>query len=273
MGTGIVIVISLILAVIITNGAQQFFMKIMGADVMFFSMKKKLIAIIFITIMLTGIIAKTFGLVDNTDKKSPPQSSGVLMEQTGDLQGTTPEKRDIKPVENNYTMPEINDFEIDSELKATQVLTQAPTIPPTTVAQINKARQDFLNNGDGIYYAHVKTFDSDCLLCVVGSYYYSFIYVNGLGWYDVTCSSQYDDIKFDNRFRNYILDTKDVIDYTQNGPEYKTAWGENIDIPRFDGVFYMAYDNAIYAGVIESELWEIEWDADLYNYLVNMPVY
>ena len=54
-------IISLVVATIITNVAQRLFMKVMGADAMFFSMKKKLIAIVIIALLLTGLVINMFG--------------------------------------------------------------------------------------------------------------------------------------------------------------------------------------------------------------------
>lgn len=57
-----IIVISLVVASVIVNAVQQMFMKFMGANVMFFDGKKKLLAIIVIALILTGLLVSFFGL-------------------------------------------------------------------------------------------------------------------------------------------------------------------------------------------------------------------
>lgn len=60
--TILLFVISLVVATIIVNAAQQMYMKLIGADMMFFSGKKKLIAIFLVGLVICGAILKLFGL-------------------------------------------------------------------------------------------------------------------------------------------------------------------------------------------------------------------
>lgn len=62
MGIWIIFTISIVVATIITNKAQQLYMKMIGANAMFFSGKKKLIAIGVIALLLTATILKIFGI-------------------------------------------------------------------------------------------------------------------------------------------------------------------------------------------------------------------
>ena len=56
----IVFVISLVIAWVLVNKAQQLYMKIIGADVMFFSGKKKLVAIFAVGLTIGVIILQVF---------------------------------------------------------------------------------------------------------------------------------------------------------------------------------------------------------------------
>lgn len=58
----IIFIVALVIATIIVNKAQQIYMKIIGAEAMFFSGKKKLIAILIIGLLITGLIYKLFGI-------------------------------------------------------------------------------------------------------------------------------------------------------------------------------------------------------------------
>lgn len=58
----IIFIVSIIVAVIIVNKVQQLYMKMIGADRMYFSGKKKLIAIGIIAILLTSFAVKLFGI-------------------------------------------------------------------------------------------------------------------------------------------------------------------------------------------------------------------
>lgn len=60
--TILLFVISFVVATIIVNVAQQMYMKLIGADMMFFSGKKKLIAIFLIGLVICGALLKLFGL-------------------------------------------------------------------------------------------------------------------------------------------------------------------------------------------------------------------
>jgi hypothetical protein len=58
----IIFIISFIIAAVIVNKVQQMYMKLMGADRMYFSMKKKLIAIVVVGILVFSLIVYFFGL-------------------------------------------------------------------------------------------------------------------------------------------------------------------------------------------------------------------
>ena len=58
----ILFIASFIVAAVIVNKVQQLYMKLMGADMMFFSMKKKLIAIVVVGILIFGLVGRLFGL-------------------------------------------------------------------------------------------------------------------------------------------------------------------------------------------------------------------
>ena len=60
MGIWVLFIISIIVSVIIVNGIQRLYMKAMGADVMFFRGKSKLIAIIVIALLLSATIIWLF---------------------------------------------------------------------------------------------------------------------------------------------------------------------------------------------------------------------
>lgn len=64
MQAGILIgfVVSLVVATIIVNGAYQLFMKLIGADAMFFSAKTKLVAIVVVALLIMGTVVKIFGI-------------------------------------------------------------------------------------------------------------------------------------------------------------------------------------------------------------------
>lgn len=62
MLTLILFIFALVLATIIVNKAQQFYMKMIGAEMMFFSGKKKLIAILIVGLLICGVFLKLFGL-------------------------------------------------------------------------------------------------------------------------------------------------------------------------------------------------------------------
>ena len=62
VGTVILFIISMGVATIIVNSAYQLFMKMMGASGMFFSMKKKLIAIFVVGIVIFGLVGRLFGI-------------------------------------------------------------------------------------------------------------------------------------------------------------------------------------------------------------------
>ena len=62
MASGILLVVSLVIAAVIVNKAQQLFMKFLGADTMYFSAKKKMIAIVIVGIIVFSIIGSILGL-------------------------------------------------------------------------------------------------------------------------------------------------------------------------------------------------------------------
>lgn len=65
----ILIIISFILSILIVNGAYKFFMTIIGANVMFFNAKTKLVAMFLVTVLIFGIFSNLFGLSSNTDNE------------------------------------------------------------------------------------------------------------------------------------------------------------------------------------------------------------
>lgn len=62
----ILFIISLCVAIPLVNSVQRWFMKIIGIDGIFFSIKKKVIAIFVVAIIITslilGVIMKIFGI-------------------------------------------------------------------------------------------------------------------------------------------------------------------------------------------------------------------
>lgn len=58
----ITIIIGFGLSIFLVNKAYQLFMKLLGAETMFFSAKKKLVAIIIVGLIITSTIWKIFGL-------------------------------------------------------------------------------------------------------------------------------------------------------------------------------------------------------------------
>ena len=58
----VICIISLIIAIVIVNKAQQLYMNLIGADFMFFSGKKKILAIFIVFLFVAGFILKIFGL-------------------------------------------------------------------------------------------------------------------------------------------------------------------------------------------------------------------
>lgn len=60
--TIIIFVASLIAASAIVNTVQQLFMKLIGANAMFFSGGKKLFAIILVALVLSGLAFNLFGI-------------------------------------------------------------------------------------------------------------------------------------------------------------------------------------------------------------------
>ena len=62
----IIFIVSLCVAIPLVNAGQRWFMKIVGVDSMFFSIKKKIIAIIVVALIITsvvvGLILNIFGI-------------------------------------------------------------------------------------------------------------------------------------------------------------------------------------------------------------------
>ena len=58
----IILIISLVIAIPLVNAGQRLFMKVIGIDGMFFSVKKKVIAIIIVWLIIAGFGLKIFGL-------------------------------------------------------------------------------------------------------------------------------------------------------------------------------------------------------------------
>ena len=57
----IVFIVSFIIAAVIVNKIQQLWMRLMGADMMYFSMKKKMVAIVLVGFLVFGLIASILG--------------------------------------------------------------------------------------------------------------------------------------------------------------------------------------------------------------------
>lgn len=57
----IVFIVSFIIAAVIVNKVQQLWMKLMGADMMYFSMKKKVVAIVLVGFLVFGLIGSVLG--------------------------------------------------------------------------------------------------------------------------------------------------------------------------------------------------------------------
>lgn len=58
----VILVISLILGVIVVNAGQRLFMKVIGADAMFFSIKTKILLIIIAAALIYEFIGNLFGM-------------------------------------------------------------------------------------------------------------------------------------------------------------------------------------------------------------------
>lgn len=58
----IIFIISLVAAVFIVNSAQQLYMKVIGANGMFFNGKTKLIAIFVVALLLAAFVINIFGI-------------------------------------------------------------------------------------------------------------------------------------------------------------------------------------------------------------------
>lgn len=58
----IIFFVSIIIAVVIVSKAQQLYMRIIGANAMFFSGAKKLGAIVVVAIIVFGLLARLFKL-------------------------------------------------------------------------------------------------------------------------------------------------------------------------------------------------------------------
>ena len=56
----IIVIISLIIASMIVNKVYQLFMKLLGADFMFFSRKTKLVAIFIVWLIISGAFLRLF---------------------------------------------------------------------------------------------------------------------------------------------------------------------------------------------------------------------
>ena len=58
----ILAIVSLVAATIIVNSVYKLFMKVTGADVMFFSVKTKLISIFVVFLITLGLLLRLFGI-------------------------------------------------------------------------------------------------------------------------------------------------------------------------------------------------------------------
>jgi len=57
-----IFILSLVASVYIVNKAYQIYMKVIGASAMFYSGKKKLIAIVVVALLLASLITQIFGI-------------------------------------------------------------------------------------------------------------------------------------------------------------------------------------------------------------------
>lgn len=57
----VILIVSFVIAIVLVNWAYKLFMKIMGANAMFFSMKTKLLAIIVVGVIIMSLLGKLFG--------------------------------------------------------------------------------------------------------------------------------------------------------------------------------------------------------------------
>lgn len=62
-GSLVVFIISFVLAVFVVNKLQQIYMKLMGADMMYYSAKKKLIAIFVVGVVIASLILGFFSAI------------------------------------------------------------------------------------------------------------------------------------------------------------------------------------------------------------------
>lgn len=58
----VLFIISLAVSSVIVNKSQQMFMRFIGSDMMFFSMKKKVFIIVILALFLEAFILKIFGI-------------------------------------------------------------------------------------------------------------------------------------------------------------------------------------------------------------------
>ncbi len=58
----VIIVVSYVLAAFLVNKVQKLYMKMIGADVMLYSRRNKLIAIFIVGAIITGLFVKLFSL-------------------------------------------------------------------------------------------------------------------------------------------------------------------------------------------------------------------
>ncbi|EHL15065.1 hypothetical protein HMPREF9629_01998 [Peptoanaerobacter stomatis] len=58
----IILILGFVASVIVVNAAYRLFMRLLGADSMFFNVKKKLIAIVVVWLVISGSLLKFFGI-------------------------------------------------------------------------------------------------------------------------------------------------------------------------------------------------------------------
>lgn len=61
----VIFLITLVVTAIAVNTVQQLFMRLIGANVMFFSGKSKLIVIVVIALILSAAICQNLGFISN----------------------------------------------------------------------------------------------------------------------------------------------------------------------------------------------------------------
>ena len=58
----VILVVAFVISVVVVNAVYRAYMKLLDADVMLYSRKKKLIAIVVVWLIIAGFILKLFGI-------------------------------------------------------------------------------------------------------------------------------------------------------------------------------------------------------------------